>query len=148
MARKCSICQNHDRSKIDKLLASGSPIRGISRTFRVSEDALGRHKTHLCEIVTAAAEKRKERLGESVLDEVDRLKTKVWNMLEAAESERDRIGFTALTRELRQTLGAIFEIQNQAAKVQAQTEMPSVEIRIVDISAEPTTPATPRTLTE
>ncbi|HEV2416544.1 MAG TPA: hypothetical protein VGX94_01950 [Terriglobia bacterium] len=97
--------------------------------------------------IVKASERRGMKIGESVLDEVDRLKTKVWKMLEAAEIERDRIGFTALTRELRQTLGAIFEIQNQAVKIQAVTDPPAIQITVIDLSApEPADPGTPRSL--
>ena len=44
MPQQCSICKHEARTKIDKaLLLPGASLRGIARTFRVSEDALSRH---------------------------------------------------------------------------------------------------------
>jgi len=44
MPRNCSICENESRHEIDiALVKPGSTIRGIARTYRVSEDALSRH---------------------------------------------------------------------------------------------------------
>ena len=41
---KCSICAAKTRNKIDEsLVTDGATIRGIARTFHVSEDSLARH---------------------------------------------------------------------------------------------------------
>ncbi|HXX15087.1 MAG TPA: hypothetical protein VEJ47_09320 [Candidatus Eremiobacteraceae bacterium] len=45
---------------------------------------------------------------------MSRLKSKIWNMLEYAESKRDRVGFAAIARELRQTIGAYLELSERA----------------------------------
>ena len=44
MPRVCTICVHPQRVAIDKALVAGEPYRGIARQFRVSEDALPRHK--------------------------------------------------------------------------------------------------------
>jgi hypothetical protein len=44
MPRSCSVCAHQRRGEIDRILVSGAPLRETSAVFRVSEDALGRHK--------------------------------------------------------------------------------------------------------
>lgn len=142
MPQTCKACKHPQRKAIDAALAAQESFRNIGKRFAISTAALFRHKTHNSVSIVRASERREMRIGESVLDEVERLKLKVCRMLEMAES--DRIGFTALTRELRQTLGAIFEIQNQAVKVQALNEPPTIEVVVRDLSAEPGSPRLPQ----
>ncbi len=58
MARPCSVCAHPEREGIDKALAAGAQLRGLSRTYFGSakaEDALGRHKAeHLPATVVQA----------------------------------------------------------------------------------------------
>jgi hypothetical protein len=137
MPRTCLACANPNRAAIDKALASGCTLRNIGKRFSISPAALLRHKDHASLAIVKASERREMRIGDSVLDEVERLKAKVWRMLEAAEQERDRIGFTALTRELRATLAAVFELQSHAARAEAESFEPTVRIVIEDIGAAP-----------
>jgi hypothetical protein len=44
MPRKCTICGHDDRQALDTALVNNKPLRGIARTFRVSADALARHR--------------------------------------------------------------------------------------------------------
>ncbi|HXX16021.1 MAG TPA: hypothetical protein VEJ47_14065 [Candidatus Eremiobacteraceae bacterium] len=45
---------------------------------------------------------------------MSRLKSKIWNMLESAESKRDRVAFAVIARELRQTISAYLELSERA----------------------------------
>ena len=45
--RRCTICSHEHVGAIDRALIAGRPIRGIAKTFGVSEDAVGRHRAHL-----------------------------------------------------------------------------------------------------
>jgi len=65
--RVCTLCSHKDRLKIDSALVSRASIRGISRNFAVSEDALCRHKAHVGQAIVRAIEKHEEALGESIL---------------------------------------------------------------------------------
>jgi hypothetical protein len=53
-------------------------------------------------------------------------------MLEAAERDGDRIAFTALTRELRQTLGGLFELMSRAAEANP-AEAPKMTLKVIHI---------------
>jgi hypothetical protein len=44
VARVCTVCRHPSRTEIDRQLAAGASFRGLSAVFRVSEDALRRHK--------------------------------------------------------------------------------------------------------
>ena len=57
-------------------------------------------------------------MGDGLLEEMRRLKGKIWKMLEVAEEAGDRIAFTASVRELRQTIGGYFELAERAAPEQ------------------------------
>ena len=52
-------------------------------------------------------------------------------MLEAAERDGDRIAFTALTRELRQTLGGLFELMSRAAG--GDRGQPEIHVEIIHV---------------
>jgi len=44
MPRRCTVCVHAQRRAIDDALVAQAALRGIARTFAVSEDALYRHK--------------------------------------------------------------------------------------------------------
>jgi hypothetical protein len=52
MPRVCTICAHPERTTIDRMLVGGRPLRETSALYRVSEDALGRHRdTHLAPVL-------------------------------------------------------------------------------------------------
>ncbi len=73
MGRVCTICTHPERRAIDKALAAGGNVREMSALFRVSEDALSRHKRdHLPALVVKA--QAEEDIAHA-LDVVKQLKT-------------------------------------------------------------------------
>jgi hypothetical protein len=57
-----------------------------------------------------------------LLWELKRLKGKVWLALERAEQEDDRASFGTLARELRFTIGSVFELAERAAEASKPVE--------------------------
>lgn len=56
MPRVCTVCTHPDRPAIDQALVNGKGVRETAALFRVSEDAVGRHKeTHLPSTLVKAA---------------------------------------------------------------------------------------------
>lgn len=110
MPRKCTICAHPDREKIDQQLASGASIRATSALFRVSEDAAGRHMTHLSKAVVKAAERKEENLQDSILNQIKRVQEKLWEVLAKMESERDHRGMVVACREIRESLECVDRI--------------------------------------
>ncbi len=67
MPRICTICTNPDRQEIDRQLVEGAAFPAIAALFRVSTDALGRHKANhipaqLVEAQTAEAASQADEL--------------------------------------------------------------------------------------
>ena len=73
MPRVCTVCTHAARRAIDKALAAGGNVREMSALYRVSEDALSRHKRdHLPRVVARAQETEDVT---HALDVVQQLKT-------------------------------------------------------------------------
>jgi len=113
--RRCSICAHSRRRQIDRVLASGDSIRGIARKYRVSEDALSRHKSHVSASVMRAAEKREENIGESVLQRLEGLYSRAESVLAQAEKSRNLRAAIAAIRETRETLASVYALTQKLA---------------------------------
>ncbi len=109
----------------------GEPLRNIAKRVSISPAALLRHKNHLATTIGKAQAKREERLGIALLADMQRLRGKIWTMLSAAERDGDRVSFSVLARELRQTLGGLFELAERAAQSMSASEVQEVTIRVV-----------------
>ena len=57
MARPCTVCTHEQRAAIEQAIAAGTSAQKISALFRVSPDAIQRHKTeHVAETLRKAQE--------------------------------------------------------------------------------------------
>jgi hypothetical protein len=61
-----------------------------------------------------AGERREERLGDSVLDEMRRVQRKAWELLARTESEGDHRGAIVALREVRECLESLGEMLGKA----------------------------------
>jgi hypothetical protein len=129
--RTCLACGSSERAAIDKAIVSGEPLRNIAKRVSISAAALLRHKTHVVTAIGKAQAKREEQLGVALLGDMQRLREKIWTMLNAAEREGDRVSFSVLARELRQTLGGLFELAERAAQSVSNAQQTEVTIRVV-----------------
>jgi hypothetical protein len=116
MPRTCTICSHDAREEIDSALASRASIRGISRDFAVSEDALFRHKAHVAGAIVKASEKREEFIRESIMARLEKLYQRGKRVLDDAERSGDgRLALQAI-RETREALAGVFALANKAAR--------------------------------
>jgi len=106
MPRTCLACASSNRAAIDKALVSGEPLRNIAQRVSISPAALLRHKGHTAQAIIRAGERRGERLGDSLLDELKRGNGKAWELLSKAESEGDYRGAIVALREARECVEA------------------------------------------
>lgn len=106
MARKCLGCANSKRAAIDKAIASRTPLRDIAARVSISPSALARHKVHAAQAIVKASERREERLGDNLLDQLRRMNQKAWDLLGKAESEGDYRGAIVGLREARECIEA------------------------------------------
>jgi len=116
MPRTCLACSNPNRTAIDKAIASGQPLRDIAAHVAISSSALARHKTHAAKAIVKASERREERLGDNLLDEMRRMNRKAWDLLGKAESEGDYRGAIVGLREARECIEAQDKMLSRAAE--------------------------------
>lgn len=152
MPRSCSICESKTRNEIDRCLLempiTHTTIRGISRKFQVSEDALGRHRDNhlsvdladvhdrmiqarevaLAEVKAGELENTKTAIvegesarikaGASLLDQLRDLRVEGWQILQDAK-EDPRLALGAIQR-LAQLLVLQAEIEGKIRASQIQ----------------------------
>jgi hypothetical protein len=102
---------------IDKALASGTPYRHISAQFRISSSSLVRHRSHVVSVIAKAQERREERIGDGIFEELRRVLRKAWELLSKAESEGDTRGAVVALREVRASLETIDAMQSKVGEV-------------------------------
>ena len=86
MPRTCTVCTHARRGEIDRGLVAGRPIRETSALFRVSEDAVGRHKAeHIPPTVAKAQQAADVAQADDLLVQVRALRSKAMSILLAAD---------------------------------------------------------------
>ena len=130
--RHCTICQHPAKTAIDKALVGTANVRELSAKYRVSEDALGRHKaTHLPLTIVKAEAAREVQHAQGVvaegLDVVGQLRTinniTLHVLKEARDAKDHDISLKAIDRVQRQ-------IELQAKLLGQLDERPQVNILI------------------
>lgn len=148
MPQTCKCCKSAQRKAIDAALATGESLRNIASRYGMSEAAVCRHKAHTSVSIVKAAERREERFGANLVDELLRINRKAWELLAKMEAEGDHRGSVVALREVRECIATQDEIVSRAVKIQAATDPGSITVTIHDLSAEPAIPGTPRSLTQ
>jgi len=104
--RTCLACASPERGAIERALVSREPLRNISKRVSISPAGLLRHKKHVAQAIVKASERREERTGDNLLDEMRRVLNKAWELLAETEAEGDHRGAIVALREIRECLGA------------------------------------------
>jgi hypothetical protein len=73
-----------------------------------------------------AGERREERLGETLLDEMRRVQRKAWELLAKTESEGDHRGSIVALREVRECLESLGEMLSGAGALNARVTLEQV----------------------
>src|SRR3974377_1595321 len=119
MPRTCLASSSPEREEIDKALVSGEPLRNIAKRVSISPAGLLRHKSHVAHTIVRATEKREERFGDNLLDEMRRVQRKAWELLAKTESEGDHRGAIVALREVRECLESLGEMLSRATAAAA-----------------------------
>ena len=114
MPRTCLACASPERAEIEKALVAGEPLRNIAKRVSISPAGLVRHKSHVSQVIAKASERREERLGDSLLDEMRRVQRKAWELLDKTESEGDHRGAIVALREVRECLESLGQMLARA----------------------------------
>jgi hypothetical protein len=116
--RSCLACSSPDRAAIDKALVAREPLRNIAKRVSISPAGLLRHKSHVARAIVRASERREERLGDNLLDEMRRVHQKAWDLLAKTESEGDHRASIVALREVRECLKSLGEMLAKADALQ------------------------------
>jgi len=112
--RTCLACSSTEREAIDKALAIGEPLRNIAKRVSISYPALFRHKSHVAGAIVKAQERREEKLGDSIFDEIRRLQGKALELLAKLESQGDYRGAIVAALEVRECLQSLNSLVTRA----------------------------------
>jgi hypothetical protein len=114
MPRTCTVCTHPEREGIEQALIAGAAFRDIARQFRVSKDAVARHKAeHLGKLLAEAEAAR----ADSLLEKLQTLEAEAARLGKLAERSKDYRGALLSVRErarllellMRKTEGAELE---------------------------------------
>lgn len=114
MPRVCSVCTHPQRAAIDTALVAGDALRGLSALYRVSEDALARHRdSHLPTRLVKAQAAQEVAQADDLLKEVRALRAKSYSLLLAAEKAGDLRTALAGVREARACLELLAKLMGE-----------------------------------
>lgn len=90
MARTCTICAHKKREQIDQALVAGDSIRTISHNFKVSEDALKRHKkSHISKALIQSKQAETITKADDLFSEINKYKDRLDETIRQAEDTGD-----------------------------------------------------------
>ena len=102
MPRTCTICINSYRDEIDKALIESQPYRTIANQYRVSHNAVLRHKrSHLPTTLVAAKDAKELIRSDDLLSQMRDLNERTLKILARAEEAGDLKTSLAAIREVR-----------------------------------------------
>lgn len=113
MPRVCTICSHGERKRIDGALVEGMALRGIARTFRVSEDALARHRDHIPGEMVKAKDAADVAAADNLLAQLQALRNKAMALLLKAEAAGDYRTVLTGVREARACLEVLLEVEGE-----------------------------------
>lgn len=146
MPRRCSICTHERLESIDRALVAGTALSEIAALFRVSDDALSRHKVnHLPALLTKAREAEEVAKADDLLGQVRELQERTFVLLEAAEESGERRTALAGVGEARRNLELLAKLtgelqERSGTTVNVLVSPQWIELRAVIVGALETYP--------
>jgi hypothetical protein len=151
MPRTCTICTHPDRAEIDTAIATcRASIRDIASRYRVTKDALRRHRdTHLSTALVRAAERQREQEDDTLLGRVDHVWRVLKDSLGQAHAAKQFVAVPAIAGQAHKNIelkGQLTGELNQApptANVTLTFPIPDGGRRPQHVVCEPAPPALP-----
>ena len=139
MPRACTVCQHGEREEIDRALVGGVAFPALVAKYRVSKDALSRHKgNHLPQTLVKAREAEEVSNADELLEEVRGLQERAYAILDEAEETGDLRGALWAIREARHNLELLARLLgelDQRTTVNVLVSPEWMEIRTVIVGA-------------
>ncbi len=88
ISARCSVCNHSDLNEINEKLVSGVSPKALSEPYGLGFMALYRHKeNHLPQTLVKAQALKEESAADDLLDRVEAIYTKAWELMSKAESD-------------------------------------------------------------
>lgn len=114
MPRTCTVCSHPERETMDRALVEGVAFPALVAEYRVSKDALSRHKANHLPAKLVMAEKAGEVAGaDDLLGRAQDLQARTLAILEAAESTQQHRTALSAIREARGNLELLAKLVGQ-----------------------------------
>lgn len=105
MARTCTVCAHPNRETVDRALVEGVSFPTLVAEYRVSKDALSRHRAnHLPATLAKSQDAQEVAEADDLLAQVQNLQSRTLSILEAAESTSQHRTALSAIREARSNL--------------------------------------------
>jgi transposase len=130
----CTVCSHPQRPEIDQASLAGTSVRDLAKRFGRNKDTIAKHVAQHIPAAAqkAAADNREVAAGDSILDEVERLKSEAKRLQAVAEERNDiRAALTAIDR-----LTRLVELQ---ARLLGELRDREISITNVQLDAETAT---------
>jgi hypothetical protein len=113
MPRVCTICTHDQRLAIDRALVEGESAPRIAAKYRVSDDAITRHRAHIPAKLAQAQDAEEAAQADDLLRHVRALRGKSYALLQKAETAGDLKTALLGIREARACLELLAKLQGQ-----------------------------------
>lgn len=113
----CKICSHEKKVEINEAIVKGDSQRVIAGHFNVSQSSVGRHKTHVRELIDANEELQADKLAQ----EIKELQKLTIDILEDAMAIKDKRSSLQAIKEARSNIELIAKLSgaiNERVKVE------------------------------
>ena len=113
MPRVCTICTHPEHEAINQALVAGESAPKIAAKYRVSDDAITRHRAHVPATLAKATEAKETALADDLLAQVRALRNKAISILTTAEKAGDLRTALLGVREARACIELLLEVEGE-----------------------------------
>jgi hypothetical protein len=130
MPRKCSICVHEQRMGIEQSLVAGDSYRDVAQRFRVSRDAVVRHRRHMVSPAPSLLQTEHIFASGTLVEQLRSLTVEAQRLKEKAEVAGDYRTALAAVRELCRIVELIAKLRGEL------NERPEISVVNFQLDAE------------
>ena len=138
MPRSCSVCTHAEGEAINQALVAGESAPKIAAKYRVSDDAITRHRAHVPATLAKATEAKETAIADDLLAQVKALRNKSISILQKAEAAGDLRTALLGIREARACVELLLEVEgelNRQPVINLHISAEWIEVRAVLMQA-------------
>ena len=139
MPRRCTVCHHKHLEEINRALVESTAFPALVAKYRVSKDALSRHKAnHLPDVLKKAQEAKEAVRADDLLSQVRELQSRTLAILEEAHDTGEHRTALAAIGQARANLelqARLLQLIQEGPTINVQLSSEWMELRAVIISA-------------